>query len=1162
MNYNLTKKRLAMRILLAFILINTSVSFLYARNAYGQTTLKKNDISYSVTNESIQNVFTQLSKLTGFYFFYDESVVENIENVSLNVKSKDIDAILKTLTEETALTFKKVDNTISVNRNSKKATTIQAVNQNQKKISGIVKDIHGETIIGASVVVKGTSNNGTITDFDGNFNLEVPDNAVVIISYIGYITQEVKVGSTTTLNILLQEDVQNLDEVVVVGYGTQKKVNLTGAIGIADGDVMENRPIGNIAQGLQGVVPNLNISFDSGSPTAKTTFNVRGATSLNGGTALLLVDGVETSDLSLLNPQDIESVSVLKDASSAAVYGARAAFGVVLITTKKGKKGQKVQINYNNNFSWSAPSRLPDGVSSDKWVRAINQAGINDGSGAYFNAKQVDAIDAFIKDPTNNPSAFLDANGDYTAKGQWAYAGNTDWFDTLYKDAAFMHQHNASISGGTEKNTYYGSIGLKDQDGLLAYGSDNYKRINMAFNFTSDVTKWLEIGFRAKYNRSESDSPNTHYYMGSSPYYEVYRAFPFIPVTLPNGEFAGVEGSNFNYNIAGILDQAGRSTVGADDIWYTGSFHLKPLEGLSVKGDYTGNKYFKQTRDHQKTLYQSMPNPSDTPLAKGSPNGVKQDKYNDTYQALNVWAEYKKTFNQKHSLGAMVGYNQESKSITSLKIESSNLFANDFPMNDLATTFKSVEESATIWAVQGGFFRLNYDYMQKYLIELNGRYDGSSKYNSDSRWGFFPSVSAAWRVSEENFFEPARDLFDNLKIRGSIGALGNQVTDGNFQYLGYLSGTSLNYLMGGNILTGLKPSTLASPNISWEKVITTNVGLDFTILKNRLNASVDYYIRNTNGMVVSKAYPGVLGTSGGKENLADMRTNGWELSLTWNDNIESVGGSPMDYSIGIGLSDNKSTITNYNNPTGSLADNYEGKELGEIWGYVTDGFIMTEEEALKMSTVQSFISKTWIPGDIRYTDLNGDNVIDKGDNTLANSGDRKVIGNTTPRYNFNINASVSWKGFDLRAFFEGTAKRDIWMDSSVFWGYDGVWGSAINDYHIDNSWTTTNTDAYYPIATWSKRSKETQTKYLQNGAYIRLKDLSLSYTIPQKIVTNLGISQLRVFASGQNLWEGTKLFEFLDPDTTGKRKSNGDLDTDGKVYPFSRSYSFGINLTF
>ena len=514
MNYNLTKKRLAMRILLAFILINTSVSFLYARNAYGQTTLKKNDISYSVTNESIQNVFTQLSKLTGFYFFYDESVVENIENVSLNVKSKDIDAILKTLTEETALTFKKVDNTISVNRNSKKATTIQAVNQNQKKISGIVKDIHGETIIGASVIVKGTSNNGTITDFDGNFNLEVPDNAVVIISYIGYITQEVKVGSTTTLNILLQEDVQNLDEVVVVGYGTQKKVNLTGAIGIADGDVMENRPIGNIAQGLQGVVPNLNISFDSGSPTAKTTFNVRGATSLNGGTALLLVDGVETSDLSLLNPQDIESVSVLKDASSAAVYGARAAFGVVLITTKKGKKGQKVQINYNNNFSWSAPSRLPDGVSSDKWVRAVNQAGINNDGKGYFYAEQIDAIDAFIKDPLNNPSAFLDTNGKYTAKGQWAYAGNTDWFDTLYKDAAFMHQHNASISGGTEKNTYYGSIGFKDQDGLLAYGSDNYKRINMAFNFTSDVTKWLEIGFRTKYNRSESDAPNTHYYMG------------------------------------------------------------------------------------------------------------------------------------------------------------------------------------------------------------------------------------------------------------------------------------------------------------------------------------------------------------------------------------------------------------------------------------------------------------------------------------------------------------------------------------------------------------------------------------------------------------------------------------------------------------------------
>lgn len=1042
------------------------------------------------------------------------------------------------------------------------------VSQQTGKVSGTVVDEFGP-VAGASVVVKGTTN-GNITDMDGNFALEgVKNGDIILISFIGYTTQEVKYTGQSVLNIKLAEDSQTLDEVVVVGYGTQKKVNLTGAVGIADGEVMENRPIGNIAQGLQGVVPNLNISFKDGSPNAETVFNVRGATSLNGGNALLLVDGVETNDLSLLNPQDIESVSVLKDASSAAVYGARAAFGVVLITTKKGKKDQKVQVNYNNNFSWSSPSRLPDGVSSDKWIRAVNQANSNNGSGNYFSDKQVAAIDAHIKDPLNNPSAFLDTDGSYTGKDQWAYAGNTDWFDTLYKSAAFMQQHNASISGGTEKSTYYGSIGYKNQDGLLAFGSDKYKRINMTFNFSTNITKWLEISFRTKYNRNETDSPNTNFYMGSSPHYEVYRAFPFIPVYLPNGDFAAVAGSNFNYNIAGILGQAGRSTMNSDDVWYTGAFNLTPLEGLSVKGDYTGNKFFKQTRDHQKTLYQYMPDPSTPPHTQGSTNGVNQSKYNDTYQALNIWAEYKKSFND-HTIGAMVGYNQESKTITKLSVESTSLFLNDLPVSDLAGNFKSIGEEATVWAVQGGFFRLNYDYKSRYLLEVNGRYDGSSKYASGDRWGFFPSVSVGWRIAEEKFFEPAKDLFENLKVRGSIGALGNQVTDGNFQYLGYLSSENLNYLLGNNIITGLKPATLASTNISWEKVVTANAGLDFTLLNNRLNGSFDYYVRNTKGMVVSKAYPGVLGTDGGKENLADMRTNGWEVSLMWNDNIQNVGGSPLGYSVGIGLSDNISTITKYDNPTGSLADFYSGKKLGEIWGYETDGFIKDQAEADRMATTQGFISKTWLPGDIRYKDLNEDGVINRGTNTLDDAGDRRVIGNTTPRYNFNINASASWRGFDLRIFFEGTAKRDIWMDSEIFWGYKGgIWNNAVNDYHIDNSWSESNTNAYYPVPIWGDRSKQTQTKYLQNGAYIRLKDLTVSYTIPQRLLSSIGVSQLKVFASGQNLWEGTKLFKFLDPDITGNRmtqnkdgKKAGDLDTDGKVYPFCRSYSFGVNLTF
>ena len=1116
-------------------------------------------ITIQKKNISVIEALKEVERQSDFSVGFNDSQLKNKPVLNLDLKAATIENALVQILKGSGFTYQfKGKYIMIIPDNKPKETPV-------RKVTGKVVDENNEPLIGVNIKVEGSSE-GAITDMDGNFTLEgVKNGDIIQISFIGYTTQEIKYTGQSTLQIKLAEDTQKLEEVVVVGYGVQKKVNLTGAVGIADSEILEDRPIGNIAQGLQGAIPNLNIDFASGNPNAATTFNVRGATSLNGGQALLLVDGVETSDLSLLNPQDIESVSVLKDAASASIYGARAAFGVVLITTKKGKKEQKVQINYNNNFSWSMASRLPDGVSSDKWIRAMNQANVNNGSGQYFKDEHVQAVDDFIAG--RGPSAFYTTDNSITAAGQWAYAGNTDWFDVMYKPS-FMQQHNASISGGSDKTTYYGSIGYKGQDGILQYGTDKYKRINMSFNFSTQITKWLEVTFRTKYNRNTSDYPYTSNFNLGNIFYEIYRGFPTIPVYLPDGNnFAGIAGSNFNYNFAGLLDGAGRDKTNSDDFWYTAAFNLTPLAGLSIKGDYTGNKFYKDQTQHGKILYQTMPEESTlSPLSVGTPGGVTKANYGDTYQALNLWADYKKSFNDKHNLGVMVGYNQESKKTTKLSVSTSNLFDNNFPVTDLASTYNMPSEEATIWAVQGAFFRLNYDYMQKYLLEVNGRYDGSSKYMSGDRWGFFPSVSAGWRISEESFFEPARNIFDNLKVRASYGSLGNQVTDGNFQYLSFLTSESLAYLMNGSIISGLKAPTLASTNITWEKVYTTNIGLDWTMLNGRFTGSFDYYIRDTKGMVVNKTYPAVLGTTGGKENLADMRTKGMELSLTWNDQIKDVAGSPLDYSIGIGISDNTSEITKYDNPTLSLDEtHYQGKKIGEIWGYVTDGFIKDEAEAQEMANKQAFISTTWKPGDIRYADLNGDGKIDRGNNRVGDSGDKKVIGNTTPRYNFNLNLSGSWKGFDLRLFFQGTMKRDVWLDSPVFWGYKtGIWWANLNDYIIDNSWSETNTNAYYPIPTWSDRSKQTQTKYLQNGAFIRLKDVTLSYTIPKALINKYGIGQLKVFVSGQNLWEATGLYKYLDPDAVGRRDNNGNLkvDDNGSVYPFTRSYSFGINVTF
>lgn len=1044
------------------------------------------------------------------------------------------------------------------------------ISQQSGKVTGTVEDDLGP-VAGASVVVKGTTN-GNITDMDGNFTLEgVKNGDIIQISFIGYTTQEIKYTGQPTIQIKLAEDTQKLEEVVVVGYGTQKKVNLTGAVGVADGAVLEDRPIGNIAQGLQGVVPNLNIDFASGDPTASTTFNIRGTTSLNGGSALLLVDGVETEDLSLLNPQDIESVSVLKDAASASIYGARAAFGVVLITTKKGKKAQKVQVNYNNNLSWSMASRLPDGISSDKWLRAMNVAGDNSAAMKWSN-ELINAVDAYIAG--TGPSSFPATDGQITAVGEWAYAGNTDWFEEMYQPS-FMQQHNASISGGSEKSTYYGSIGYKGQDGLLRHGTDEYRRINMTFNYSTQVTKWLELTFRTKYNRNTSNTPDVKDYMGESAHYEVYRSMPWVPMYTANGDWAGIGGSGFNYNYVGRMALAGRDKMNSDDMWYTAAFNLTPIAGLSIKGDYTGNKYYENQTNNVKTLYQTNPDGSQSSVA-GSPNKMTEARYNTTYQALNIYADYKKSFNDVHNFGLMVGYNQESKKTNNLSVMTQSLFNNDKPIIDLANTSRLPTFSGTIWAVQGAFFRLNYDYKQRYLLEVNGRYDGSSKYASGDRWGFFPSVSAGWRISEEPFFEPARNLFDNLKLRASYGGLGNQVTDGNFQYLSYLNSKTLSYLINGQMAGALTAPTLASSNITWEKVYTSNVGLDWTMLNGRLTGSFDYYIRDTKDMVVRRTYPAVLGTTGGKENLADMRTKGMELSITWNDNIENVAGSPLNYSIGVGISDNTSEITRYDNPTMSLNETYyKGMKIGEIWGYETEGFIQNAAEAAEMADRQSFISTTWIPGDIKYADLNGDGKINQGNNRVGDSGDRKIIGNNTPRYNFNLNLGGSWKGFDLRLFFQGTMKRDIWLDSPIFWGYDGVWSSCLNDYHV-STLGLKPTQMLIILYLYSiTEAKKCQTKYLQNGAYIRLKDVTLSYTIPKTLTSRIGIQQLKVYVSGQNLWEATGLYKYLDPDVVGSRNSSttksdgsattvGSLATEagGRVYPFTRSYSFGINVTF
>lgn len=1068
-------------------------------------------------------------------------------------------------------------------------------------VSGTVTDEKGEPIIGASVLVIGTTN-GSITNFDGIFTLNnVASNAQITISYIGMKSQTLSVNGKTSFKIVLKEDSEVLDEVVVVGYGTQKKVNLTGAVTMADGDVLEDRPIANVTQGLQGAIPNLNITFDGGSPNATAQINVRGTTSLNGGSALILVDGVETNDISLLNPQDIASISVLKDASSAAVYGARAAFGVVLITTKKGTKGEKVRVNYNNNFSWSSPSRLPEGINSSKWIHAINQASVNSGGNGDFSTELVEAIDRYNSDPVNNPSVFIDQTGKYTGIGQWAYAANTNWFEEFYKKSAFMQQHNASISGGTEKNSYYASIGYKGQDGLFAFGDDTYKRINMSFNFTSQLTNWLEITFRTKYNRNESDIPNTYDYMGSSPYHEVYRAFPFIPVYLPDGNFAAVAGSNFNYNIAGIMAQAGRDITSSDDFWYTGAFNITPIKGLSIKGDYTGNKFFKQQKKHQNILYQSQPD--GTSIPQGSSNGVNNDKYNDTYQALNLWAEYKKTIKQ-HSFGVMAGYNQESKKITALKTKVSGLYDNNTPVSDLATTLQSIGEDATVWAVQGMFFRLNYDYLGRYLLEVNGRYDGSSRFPHNDKWAFFPSASIGYRFSEEAFFAPLKKVVNNAKLRASYGEIGNEaIGDYMFEalisqrentsasgYIYWVDGNGAN----ANRLTQYNMPKLVSKSLTWERIRTTDIGLDLGFLNNELTVGFDWYQRENRDMLApAQVLPNSVGATAPYDNAGTLRTRGWELNLDWHHKF-----GEFNVYANFNLSDSKTKVTKWNNDTKLLSSYYSGKNYGDIWGFETDRYF-EESDFTGQNADGSWNYKSGIasqsalerapfhygPGDIKFKDLDGSGAIDGGKGTADDHGDLKIIGNSLPRYEYGFHLGGNWKGIDLDLFFQGVGKRSDWTISSLNFPmmrgadlaiYDNQ--KSFNRVFYTDDWKTItgydiNQGNTYPRLYPGNEAKGTvsgiangsnnyypQSRYLTDMSYLRLKNVTVGYTLPKEWTRKAFIEKARIYFSGSNLfllYKGSDLP--VDPEiSTGDGLTYGGW---GRTTPITRTFSFGIQVT-
>ena len=1040
------------------------------------------------------------------------------------------------------------------------------------KVKGVVNDAMGP-VIGASIVEKGNTGNGTITDIDGNFSLNVSSNSTLIVSFVGYKAQEIPVAGKTFFTIDLKEDNEMLEEVVVVGFATQKKVNLTGSVGTATAKDIEARPVANAVQALQGVIPGLNISNsgNGGELNATKSIDVRGTgtvgkdasgNAFSSGSPLILIDGME-GDLNSINPQDIESISVLKDAAASSIYGSRAPFGVVLVTTKSGKSG-RAQINYNMNMRYSTPIKMPDMANSYEFVNLFDDAEYN-GSGKHL---YTDEYRQFVYDfMTGKSDDYIWGNG---SGGKWNYdysANNVNWLKEYYRNTAPSQEHNVSVSGGSDKMTYYLSANYMTQEGFMRYGTEDYDRYTITAKISAQLTKALKVDYSNRWVRTDYERPT---YMNDDFYNHILRrARPVRAVYDPNGYLM----SDINY--IGVMRDGGRHNEQKDAMAQQLKITVTPLKNWNIIGEMnikTDNNWNHWEQFVVYSHYKDNPENTYTALTSANKDQVSEYSLKTTYLNPTVYSNYNFSLKEKHNFTVLGGFQAEIMKYRDMEGARTGLVTTDLPVLNLTTdadsyTLKGLYKN---WKNAGFFGRINYDYNGKYQVEGNLRYDGSSRFRRGNRWILTPSFSLGWNVARENFWEKLADVVEVFKLRVSYGELANQNTTSwypTYQTLGVTTNGG-KWLQNGALTSVASVPGLISTSLSWEKIKNTNIGFDFGALNNRLTGSFDYFWRKTKNMVgPGVELPAILGATVPSTNNTDLTTFGWELSIGWRDKVGELG-----YGVKLNISDNQTRIDKYPNPTNSLSKYMAGELTGDIYGYTTIGIAKTQEEmdahiASLPKGGQTAIGSKWEAGDIMYADINGDGKIDNGSNTLDDMGDLKKIGNNTPRFRTGITLDAQWKGFDFSMFWQGVLKRDFdpGENSMVFWGTTGSgqwWSTSFKD-HMDYfraedtaSPLGANVNAYYPRPLFNNKNHKTQTAYLQNAAYMRLKNLQLGYTLPKSLINKIGLQNVRVYVSGENLLTITGLSDTMDPETAGIGKQGG------TVYPLSRVYSFGLSVNF
>ena len=1076
------------------------------------------------------------------------------------------------------------------------------------KVSGVVKDTNGEPLIGATVMVKGTAN-GVSTDAEGKFTINAAEGKTLVVSYVGHKNKEVKAANG--LNVTLESTSEALDELVVVGYGTQKKVNLTGAVATVDvAKQLEGRPQQDLAKALQGAVPGLTITSSNGNVNGTPTMKIRGTGTLSNGESsdpLIVVDGVPMDDISFLNPEDIKDISVLKDAASSSIYGTRAAFGVILIQTKSAKPGDRVQVKYSNNFSWSQATYLPEYGNVPNQIRALSQANKRAGLANELFGMMLDDMlpyaEAWYKQNGGKKAKYREMRkfqswddvGDYYVDDDgWGALYYADWDvqDIFFNDAAPVQSHNVTLQGSSGKTSYYLGLGYNSREDIMEFNPEKVKRYNVNANFQTAINDHITAGARFNFTNKVYDQPNVR-----------RRTFEYL---WRWGSFFGPYGY--------MLDKDGNIVDGENDISYRkqagedhdvttmtrmqGWIRANVIDGLTLNADFT---YDLTNRNNDMsvlpvTVWDTWGGNISEPACYYplSTTSVTQTNTKSDLWTANLYGSYEKSFNDAHNLKVMAGATAERQKYRYFSASRKELLDTNLPELNLAGGAQTVSSSAFTRATAGFFGRINYDYKNIYLLELNGRYDGSSRFPSSDQWAFFPSMSAGYRFTEEAYFEDFKQYVNSGKLRFSYGEIGNEAVGDNM-FISTIGGISSYWLDAGNTkLPAYGMPSLVSSALSWERVRTLDVGIDLGFLNNSLNVGFDWYQRDTKDMLApGVTLPGTVGASAPYENAGSLRTRGWELSINWN---KKFG----DWSVyaNFNLGDAKTTVTEWNNPTGILSSYFSGKEYGAIYGFETERYF-TEDDFTGKNADGSWIYANGVadqtglqmgtfvygPGDIKFKDLDGNGVIDGGKGTKDDMGDLKVIGNSTPRYEYSFRLGAAWKGFDLDLYFQGVGKRDQWTVSAFIMpmmrGADATYanqesynkmifdGTTIVGYEIDQN---NKYPCLYPgnsgggnvsgIAS-GRNNFYPQTRYLVDMSYLRLKNITLGYTLPSELTKKAFMQKVRVYVAAENpcmVYRGNSDYP-LDPEINTGQGTLGN-GTWGRTNPITRSYSCGLQVTF